>query len=196
MFWAAARAFELLLTVRVPGETAQGVSTQWNWFCRADALVSCCWVYFFFLSLKWTYENGCIIVRRIKVSFLSVQRCFLRWTRHQWPDIISPAHSKLNVFPWLTSLCVLSEQTEAASRKPRCLPASWLYSLLSGVQASSSVYYFKSLTFNKLKAALRRFYVYRILTTCKVPWPHCTNGWDRRSWARQVCLQHRVFLAV
>lgn len=105
MFWAAARAFELLLTVRVPGETAQGVSTQWNWFCRADALVSCCCVYFFFLSLKWTYENGCIIVRRIKVSFLSVQRCFLRRTRHQWPDIISPAHSKLNVFPWLTSLC-------------------------------------------------------------------------------------------
>lgn len=53
---------------------------------------------FFSLSLKWTYENGCIVVRRIKVSFLSVQRCFLRWAWHQWPDIISPAHSKLNVF--------------------------------------------------------------------------------------------------
>ena len=55
-----------------------------------------CW------SLKWTYENGCVAIRRIKVSFLSVQICVLRWTRCQWPDIItpfllSPVHSRLSV---------------------------------------------------------------------------------------------------
>lgn len=56
----------------------------------------------FSLSLRWTYENGCIAIKRIKLSFLSEQICFLRWTRCQWPDItpflLSPAHSELHVF--------------------------------------------------------------------------------------------------
>ena len=96
------REFGLLLTVRVPGDSSWGFDTVklilWGW-CFGLLLLGLG----FSLSLKWTYENGCIIIRRIKVSFLSVQTCFLRWTRHQWPDIItpfllSPVHSKLNVF--------------------------------------------------------------------------------------------------
>lgn len=140
IFLAVAGEFELLLTVRIPGETALGVSTQWNWFCRADALVCSFWVYFFFffLSLKWTYENGCIVVRRIKVSFLSVQRCFLRWARHQWPDIISPAHSRLNVFSWLANLCCVAWADWSSLPKAAVFASQLPLQLSSGMQTSCS----------------------------------------------------------
>lgn len=106
------------------------------------------------------------------------------WTRHQWPDIIFPSSQQVECVSLAHKpvLCCLKRLKQPPKGCRVCQPADFLF----------SVHCFKSLTFNKLEATLRRFYVYRILTTCKVLWPFCINGWDRCSW---VCLQQK-FLGV
>lgn len=67
-------------------------------------------------------------------------------------------------------LCCLSRLKQPPKSCSVCQPAAFT-ALQRHADLLFSVYYFKSLTFNKLEATLRRFYVYRILTICKVLWP-------------------------
>lgn len=163
--------FGLLLAVGVPGDSCRlfktGKLILQGW-CFGLLLLGL----FFSWSLRWTYENGCIAIRRIKLSFLSVQIHLLEvdWMsagRHNNPFSPMPCSQRAARIPLAHSPATGCVNVQKRLPQIHRVHGVGLTAVLHGVQASLC---FPTPLPTKL-------------SNRKVLWPHCPcrpkNPWRK-----------------